>query len=34
MSDGTLGFFVDGYRINPIDCWKDTFDEKKVVHHR
>ena len=33
MSDGTLGYFVDGYRINALDCVKDGFDENKVVHH-
>jgi hypothetical protein len=31
FSDGTLGFFVDNYKIEAIDCWKDSFDIDKAI---
>lgn len=34
LSDGTLGLFVDNYKIDHLDCWKDGFDENKAIHYR
>lgn len=34
MSDGTLGLFIDNYKIDHLDCWKDGFDENKAIHYR
>jgi len=34
FSDGTLGFFVDNYKISPLDCWKDPFNEEKAINYK
>lgn len=26
FSDGTLGLFIDNYKVSHINCWKDPFD--------
>ena len=26
FSDGTLGLFIDSYKVSHINCWKDPFD--------
>lgn len=33
QTDGTLGFFIDNYKVVAIDCWKDSFDLEKAIKY-
>jgi hypothetical protein len=34
FSDATLGFFIDNYKVDHLDCWRDPFDEAKAIKYK